>query len=293
MHVTVLTKATEPEQGDVRSPQPRALIVTVYGLYAREAGGWLSVAALIRLLAELGVDEPAVRSSISRLKRREILAAQRVDGAAGYALSDAARQMLHEGDRRIFDRQPAKLGDGWLLAVFSVPESERQKRHTLRSRLAWLGFGTAAPGVWVAPAQVYDETRHVLERLGLAPYVDLFRADYLAFTRLRESIRHWWDIDGLQELYDDFLAAYTPVHKKWAGRRGREDGEAFADYVRALTSWRRLPYLDPGLPAELLPRNWHGARAADLFSTIKRQLEEPAHRHVLEVTGRPAGRAPR
>ncbi len=43
----------------------------------------MSVAALISLLTDLGVDEPAVRSSISRLKRRGILHASRRDGAAG------------------------------------------------------------------------------------------------------------------------------------------------------------------------------------------------------------------
>ena len=50
-----------------RSARLRHLIITVYGLYARRDGGWLSVATLIRLLAELGIDEPAVRSAISRL----------------------------------------------------------------------------------------------------------------------------------------------------------------------------------------------------------------------------------
>src|SRR5215472_15919383 len=58
-----------------RTAQPRQLIVTVYGLYGRAEGGWMSVASLVSLLADLGVDEPAVRSSISRLKRREILRA--------------------------------------------------------------------------------------------------------------------------------------------------------------------------------------------------------------------------
>ena len=48
--------------------QPRAHIVTVYGLYARDTG-WLPISLLVRLLAELDVDEPAVRSAISRLKR--------------------------------------------------------------------------------------------------------------------------------------------------------------------------------------------------------------------------------
>ena len=42
-------------------------------------------------------------------------------------------------------------------------------------------------------------------------------------------------------------------------------GQAFADYVRVLTAWRRLPFLDPGLPPELLPADWHGTRAAELF----------------------------
>src|ERR1700722_10485289 len=118
-----------------RGPQPRQLIVTVYGLYARAEGGWMSVASLVSLLADLGVDEPAVRSSISRLKRREILHARRRDGAAGYELSAAAQAILAEGDHRIFRRERASLADGWLLAVFSVPEPERHKRHVLRSQL--------------------------------------------------------------------------------------------------------------------------------------------------------------
>src|ERR1700726_5212575 len=86
--VTVVAEPNEPG-GDApaRSARLRHLIVTVYGLYARSDGGWLSVAALIRLLADLGVDEPAVRSAISRLKRRGILEARRQEGSAGDQLS--------------------------------------------------------------------------------------------------------------------------------------------------------------------------------------------------------------
>lgn len=247
--------------------------MTVYGLYARSDGGWLSVTTLIRLLADLGVEEPAVRSSISRLKRRGILRSRRHDGSAGYELSEDALAILREGDQRIFRRTRATPADGWLLAVFSVPEAERHRRHILRTQLTRLGFGTAAPGVWIAPAHLYEATAETLRRLELDAYADLFHGEHLAFTDVAEKVRRWWDLDQLQRLYGEFLEAHAPV-----AERGAADGrQAFADYVRVLTDWRRLPYCDPGLPAELLPRDWAGVRAADLFFDLKSRLETPAH----------------
>ena len=258
--------------------------MTIYGLYAREVGGWLSVSALIRLMGGLGVDESAVRSSISRLKRRGILEAERVDGRAGYALSAQAREILDAGDRRIFRRRRATLDEGWILAVFSVPESERRRRHTLRSRLAWLGFGSVGPGVWIAPAHLHDEARDVLLREQLAEYVDLFEASYLGFGQAAEQVAQWWDLDGLDALYQQFVADYAPVLAAWRTGRGKDDPErAFADYVRVLTAWRRLPYLDPGLAPELLPRDWSGTQAADLFFALQRRLDKPSHRFVEQA----------
>ena len=73
---------------------PRQLILSLYGLYAREDGDWLSVASLISLMADLGADSAAVRSSVSRLKRRGVLEAAQREGRAGYALSPSTLAML-------------------------------------------------------------------------------------------------------------------------------------------------------------------------------------------------------
>ena len=284
--VTAFTEA--PGTSDAWEAAPRALIVTIYGLYAREASGWLSVASLIRLMAGLDVDEAAVRSSISRLKQRGIVEPRRCGGAAGYALSGAGLDILAEGDQRIFGRPRARLADGWLLAVFSVPEAQRRRRHALRSRLTWLGFGTVAAGVWIAPAHLAAQTTRVLERSGLSGYVTLFRADYLAFGDPVEQVRRWWDLDRLQQMYQEFLDAVGPAVGRWA--RGVPAGAgAFADYVRALTAWRRLPFLDPGLPAELLPPGWNGLTADAAFTALAQRLAGPAHAHVLAVTGQGGG----
>jgi phenylacetic acid degradation operon negative regulatory protein len=260
--------------------------VTVYGLYARAEGGWMSIASLISLLADLGVDEPAVRSSISRLKRRGILRAVRRASAAGYELSDAALAILREGDKRIFRRERASLDGGWLLAVFSVPEPQRHKRHVLRSELTRLGFGTAAPGVWVAPAYLQEETAGALRRLGLSGYADLYRADHLAFGDLAAKVRQWWDLGEIERRCRAFVGKHEPVLRKWRGDRpAAHPRAAFADYVLALTDWRRLPYLDPGIPAELLPTDWIGTAAADVFFALRSLLEDAARAHVARTIG--------
>ena len=49
-------------------------------------------------------------------------------------------------------------------------------------------------------------------------------------------------------------------------------------------AWRRFPFLDPKLPAELLPAEWAGARAAALFGTCTR-VDGPAGRHWLRAPG--------
>ncbi|MCX4987882.1 MULTISPECIES: PaaX family transcriptional regulator C-terminal domain-containing protein [unclassified Streptomyces] len=253
---------------------PRSLIVTFYGAYGRFMPGPVPVAELIRLLAAVGVDAPSVRSSVSRLKRRGLLEPARTAArAAGYALSPDARQLLDDGDRRVYASAPPG-DDGWVLAVFSVPESERQKRHILRSRLAGLGFGTAAPGVWLAPARLYEETRHTLERLRLDRYVELFRGEHLGFAATADAVARWWDLAAIAKEHEAFLGRHARVLHTWEGRADTPPEEAYRDYLLALDSWRHLPYVDPGLPAALLPEDWPGARSATVFRALHERLRD-------------------
>jgi phenylacetic acid degradation operon negative regulatory protein len=262
--------------------QPGRLILSLYGLYARTKHHWIAVSALVRLMADLGTDEPAVRSAVSRLKRRGTLQSLRLDGAAGYALSPGAIELLREGDVRIFDRRRATPEDGWLLVVFSVPETERDKRHELRTTLTRLGFGTAAPGVWIAPGTLAHETRDVLARRGLDTYVDLFRGERVAYGDPAGHVARWWDLADLSDRYAGFLERYTPLAEQVAAK-GLTDDEAFAAYVPMLTTWRRLPYLDPGLPLALLPEPWNGVTAGDLFGELNGRLASPARRHAEKL----------
>ncbi|MDX3086624.1 MULTISPECIES: PaaX family transcriptional regulator [Streptomyces] len=285
-----------PEQPAAPPPPsphtPRSLIVTFYGAYGRHVPGPVPVAELIRLLGALGVDAPSVRSSVSRLKRRGLLLpARTTTGAAGYALSPEARQLLRDMDRRVH-AAGSPADEGWVLAVFSVPESERQKRHLLRSRLAGLGFGTASPGVWIAPARLHEEARRTLRRLGLETYVDLFRGEHLGFVPTATAVTRWWDLPAIAREHEAFLARHAPALRAWQARPDTPAEEAYRDYLRALDSWRLLPYADPGLPAALLPPDWPGGRAAEVFHALRTRLRDAGATFagVPPVGGTPAAR---
>ncbi|MFF2146480.1 PaaX family transcriptional regulator C-terminal domain-containing protein [Kitasatospora sp. NPDC058190] len=268
------------------APRPSSLIHTIYGEYVRRLGGWISIADLIALMAELDVDGPAVRSAISRLKKAGTLLQERRTGT-GYRLDPAMDPVFEEGDRRIFHSlEPAELADGWVVAVFSVPESERAHRHQLRSRLSWLGFGNAAPGVWLAPARLLPDARRLLERLGLSAYVHLFlSAEYAGFAELRTAVASWWDLPAIEAQYAAFTDAWRPVAEELRGQERTDPVQAFRDYVPMLTEWRRLPYLDPGLPAPLLPADWNAVPARAVFTELHGRLAEPSLRYVEKVTG--------
>lgn len=257
---------------------PRQQILTLFGLYAREDGDWLSVASLVTLMADLGVDQSAVRSSVSRMKKRGVLVAQTRSGQAGYALSSDTLELLREGDRRIWQPR-ANDDDGWLVVLFSVPESQRDRRHGLRSLLTRLGFGAAAPGAWVAPATLYDETVRSLERANLLSWTELFRGEHLGSVPVATRVAQWWDLDALAAAHREFTYFWRPARRRrvWGPRA------AFGTYVPMLTSWRLLPYLDPGLPLGALPPRWPGVTSEELFRELDARLSEPAHEHARSV----------
>lgn len=266
----------------------RSLILDVYGAYARPLSGWLAVADLVRLMGDLGQDAAAVRSATSRMKKSGLLAAETRGAAAGYSLTAAALDVLRDGDERIFASNAVPDGNGgWVLAVFSVPEHRRAHRHQLRMVLSRLGFGQLAPGVWLAPARARVDAERTLERAGLTNYVTLFEGAVAGFEPEPALVARTWDLEALAGRHVAFCAEHGPALAAWRRRRPhlRADRDAFVSYTAALADWRRLVYLDPGLPADLLPPRWPGRRSHRLFTTLVAELAPAASRHVTAICG--------
>lgn len=274
------------EPGGHEQPAHHRYVVTLFGLYGRPAGKAIPVAALVRLLSELGYEPTSVRSSISRLKKRGVLLSRKAGGASGYALAEALEPHMLAGDERIFAPRTAGVADPWLLVSYSVPESERKNRHKIRAGLARMGFGNVAPGLGIAPVRVQAEALEYIREHELWPYVDFFVAEPAGLGDLRLKVAQWWNLDALEDEYLAFVQAFGPLSERWLGNI-REDTqtlqEAFKIYIPMVTQWRRLPFLDPGLPPELLPAEWQGIAARRVFCELQRVLKPLSVRYVEDI----------
>ena len=186
---------------------------------------------------------------------------------------------LETGDRRIFRHGQAGEDDGWVLAVFSVPETDRHLRHRLRTELSWLGFGTVSPGVWVAPAPLAGPSRDLLAAAGLDRYVTWFHARHLGEV----DVAAWWDLSGLEA-----SVRGVPVPLALAGRR-RRPADRRGGVCALPPADRRVAALFPGwipaCPHRCFPQDWPARQAWEVFRDLREQWSAPGWRFVRSVTG--------
>lgn len=277
---TLRTFGGEPNDVALRATRPQSLIITIFGAFSRSVGGWLPVSVLLTLMGEVGIEDAAVRSALSRFKRRGILVSERRGNTAGYALSESAWRTFDIGDARVLERREPPADTGWVLAAFSIPERSRDVRYRLRSRLARVGFAQVGGGLWIAPRGLEADVRYIVDVLGIQEHVEIFGAEHIGFSNTESAVRQWWDLKDIAEQYDAFTSAYSPIAEHYADGPATDSGRAFADYTRALTSWRPLPYVDPGLPRCYLPEKWAGDTATAVFFDLHDTLASIAQEHV-------------
>ncbi|PRY40360.1 PaaX family transcriptional regulator [Umezawaea tangerina] len=249
--------------------------MTVLGEYVlpRDVPVWTST--LVTVLAMFGIEEKSARQALSRTAAEGWLESERVGRRVRWSLTKPGHRLLSEGAHRIYEfgRGPESWDGRWLMLFVSVPESQRDLRHRLRTRLAWAGFGSPQPGVWVSPnTRRQVEAAKIVAELGVETPVTSFLAEHGEIGAEADLVTRAWDLRELEERYEDFIDEFTAI----TPTSGQKSLHAQTLLVH---EWRRFPFLDPGLPARLLPPNWSGAKAADLFHRKHDDWRADSQRH--------------
>lgn len=266
------------------SLQPQDLVITLLGTYVRPLRDTVWSGGLVVLLAELGFSHGAARVALTRLVRRGLIARERSGRLVHYRLTARCGRLLAEGDGRIFSLGDPRDGGGtWTVIWHQIPEDRRLERSRLARRLRFLGFGSVQDSVWVSPHDHSEEVEGLLGELGVADFATLFRARVEAAAGLPALVSRAWDLSGLVERYEAFVAEFSPYLPNGSDRP-LTDAEAFLVRTRLVHLFRGFPFLDPELPEELAPVSGARSRAVTTFHRLYEGLAEPSQRHFEAVT---------
>ncbi len=247
----------------IGSASARSLLLTVLGEFVLPADpgvpAWTS--AFIEVLALVDVEEKSARQALARTAADGWIVSVRHGRRAAWELTAAGSRLLSEGAARIYGfHGVTKNWDGrWLFVLVSVPETDRRRRHLLRSRLGWVGLGSPSPGLWASPyPERQDEVRQILAEAGVEGTASSFVARAAEIGDPIRMAQQAWDLSALERRYDQFQAAFDRLAP-------RSPQETLRSQIQLVHAWRRFPLLDPALPATLLPPGWSGRKAGALF----------------------------
>lgn len=255
--------------------RPQTLIFTLLGRHVLDRDVAVASSTFIESLERLGISVQATRSTLTRMVSRGHLVRHRVGRKAYFSISERLREVLREGEARIFEAPVRDLPeDLWTLLSFSIPEQQRADRHSLRAALAWSGFGLLRNGLWIAPGAV--DVSSIVDRLGLQERIDLFTASPAKPTDMQRVATEAWDLDLIAEEYRDFA-------HRWADGLAPGVDDILAGHILLITEWQQILVDDPELPVQYLPGDWPALNAYATFRQRQSAFADDATRAFEEI----------
>jgi len=267
-----LKSATDDLVSEFRSrPTLRAgsLIVTIFGDAILPRGGAVWIGSLIRALADFGINERLVRTSVFRLTRDEWLKVNQVGRRSFYSLSTTGARKFEQATLRIYGDPRQSWNGDWSLIFLSALSGD--DRENLKKELGWLGYGALSANVLAHPSPDDSALDATLKQSGLERDLVVMRAKVSSIHHddaMRSLVRKSWNLDEIDAQYENFVSQFRPVFA--AARRSRNPDPRMAFQIRTLLiqEYRRILLRDPLLPAEMLPTAWHGTAAYQLCRNL-------------------------
>lgn len=279
-----LRRATEQLVSEFSArPTIRAgsLIVSVFGDAILPRGGTVWIGSLIRALAEFGINERLVRTSVFRLSRDQWLEVDPIGRRSYYRLSATGAEKFAQATIRIYgDPHQSWTGD-WCLVLLA--DLEGDLKEAVRKELGWLGFGAISANVLAHPTPDIAEMEATLKRTGSDRQVVVMQGRTLGRKQddaMRALVHKSWNLNDIDARYADFVEQFQPVYR--AARRIRRPDTHLAFQIRTLLiqEYRSILLRDPLLPAEMLPGKWHGTGAYQLCQNLYRLVYAPADAYM-------------
>lgn len=266
-----------------------SLITTVFGDSIAPRGGTLWLGSLINTMADFGISERLVRTSVFRLVKDGWLQSRQIGRRSYYSLTDDGRERFELATHRIYG-EPAAHWDGkWCLLLLAALDTAT--RETVRKECGWLGFAQMSANVLAHPSPDLADLDVTLRRLRVDNALVVIEGQTIrSESAMRDLARNSWSLDDIDARYADFVQRFRPVFKALAAEPQPSEKSAFLIRTLLIQEYRKVLLRDPLLPAELLPPGWHGSAAYQLCRNLYRAVRQQADAyldHMMETAEGP------
>ena len=266
-----------------------SLITTVFGDSIAPRGGNVWLGSLISVLADFGVSERLVRTSVFRLSKDGWLQSEQVGRRSYYSLTAQGRESFEQATQRIYSVPTGHWEGRWCLLLLSGLDTATKE--PVRKEFGWLGFGALSANVLAHPGPDLAEVDKTMLRLGISEALIVLEGQTIRNAAgMRQLAHSSWNLTELNGRYEQFVNRFRPVMKAIGDAGKISEKQAFIVRTLLIQEYRKVLLRDPLLPQELLLPEWNGVAAYQLCRNLYLATHCEADEyvgHTMETTDGP------
>ncbi len=204
-------------------------------------------------------DPGSVRDAVNELASQGQIDKITRNGQVRLRLTTLGHEILLKSFTRIASKQPWQRR--WVIAAVSRVGRDLRP---LQTQLKNLGYRRFSRGVYVSPWPLADETKDVIVKNNWFNRVFIVESRRLLSTDDWQLARNLWHLEKLEEKYDQFINLADRLLKISRSNLVLLQQAKFG-FKAVFDSYFKLISVDPGLPKALLPPDWKGDEAKNIF----------------------------
>ncbi|MGE7765479.1 PaaX family transcriptional regulator [Peribacillus sp. NPDC096540] len=274
--------------------KPRSLLYTLFGDFVQFYGGEVWIGTLIKMMNHFGISESSVRGAILRLVQQDLIIGRKIGNKSYYSLTPKGKRNMDDGVKRVYTIRNHQWDGLWRVVTYSIPEEKRVLRNQVRKELSWTGFGLMSNSIWVSPNPLEKQVLTLMDTYDLKDYLIIFSSSQVITHTNEEILSTCWDLKEINKNYLTFIQQYeSKLHDMqqavWEDTISNE--QCFYERTKIVHEYRKFLFLDPGFPLDLLPGDWHGIKARELFWNIHQLISVKAVKYFESIMEYPPDKA--
>lgn len=147
---------------------------------------------------------------------------------------------------------------------YEIPEKKRSLRDSLRREVSGWGLGPWHRSFWITPHPIIPELKNLMSKTELNEYVQAFEG-VQSVGEEKVLIEKVWELSKLE-------VVYKKTFKNWHTVLSEEKTSKENKMQEVVNAFLEVLKMDPGLPPELVGKQWIGFEAFEIFQEMKKIL---------------------